>query len=143
MDFATVTTTPRVWLRRGKLDRLIAEGTSPQADPEVAKRAAQLTSARYRRGLATGLLRLVDAAEEAPAVFSSSVPLRRGEILTNRALIQDLAAHLRSDDPVTPRGVALVERMLTWGGSPLYAPHLDGALEADLRHARAALLLDA
>ena len=76
-------------------------------------------------------------------MFSSAIPLRRGEILANRTLIQDLAAHLQSDDPVTPGGVALVERLLTFGGSPLYAPHPDGALEADLRHARAALLLDA
>ena len=48
---------------------------------------------------------------------------------------------MEGSEPVSVRGVALVERLLTWGGSPLYAPHHDGALEADLRHARAALLL--
>ena len=71
------------------------------------------------------------------------MPLRRSEILSSRALIDELAAHLDADDPVAARGVALVDRLLTWGGSPLYAPHPDGALEADLRHARAALLLAA
>lgn len=143
MHLGTVTTPPRVLLRREKLDRLLAEGADPTDSPELACRAEQLTSTRVRRGFAAGLLRVLDAAEEPPAVFSSSVPLRRGEILANGALIQDLATHLDADDPVTPRGVALVEHLLTWGGSRLYAPHLEGTLEADLRHARAALLLDA
>ena len=76
-------------------------------------------------------------------MFSSAIPLRRGEILSAQRLIDEIAEHLEADGPVTPQGVALVERLLTFGGSPLYAPHPEGALEADLRHARAALLLDA
>jgi hypothetical protein len=141
MNLGIVTTPSRVLLSRGKLDRLIAEGAKPAESPELARRAAKLTSKRFRRGLAAGLLGVLDAAEEPPAVFSSSIPLRRREILAARRLIHDLAGHLDADDPVAPRGVALVERLLTFGGSPLYAPHPDGALDADLRHARAALLL--
>ena len=39
------------------------------------------------------------------------------------------------------RGVALVERLLTDGGSPLYTPHPPGELELAVRRANAALLL--
>jgi hypothetical protein len=40
-----------------------------------------------------------------------------------------------------PGGVLLVRLLLRDGGSPLYAPAPDGALEFELRRARAALLL--
>lgn len=126
MNLGAVTTPSRVWPRRGRTER----------------RVAKLTSMRFRRGLATGLRRVLKQAEQPPAVFSSKVPLRRREIFATRALIEDLAVHLDDESAVAPRGVALVERLLTFGGSPLYAPHPDGALEADLRHARAALLLE-
>ena len=39
------------------------------------------------------------------------------------------------------RGVAMVERLLTDGGSPLYAACTTAHLEEALRHARSALLL--
>lgn len=103
MNLGTVKSQPRIWLRRGRLDRMIAEGVGSAESPELARRAT--------------------------------------EIRTTHALIENLATHLDDEGPVTPRGVAVVERLLTWGGSPLYAPHPDGALDADLRHARAALLL--
>ena len=141
MDLQAVTTTPRIWLRRGRLDRLIAAGARPAENPDLARRAAQLSSMRFRRGLAVGLRRVIEAAEEPPSAMSSSVPLRRSEILAARALIDDVARHLEDGVPVTPRGVALVERLLTDGGSPLYARRPAGGLEADLRHARTTLLL--
>ena len=40
-----------------------------------------------------------------------------------------------------PRGVALVQRLLTDGDSPLYAPYPAGELELAVRHANTALLL--
>ena len=53
----------------------------------------------------------------------------------------DLAADLASDDELSPRGIALVERLLTDGASPIYAPVLEGDLHRALIHARAALHL--
>ena len=39
-----------------------------------------------------------------------------------------------------PRGVALVQRLLTDGDSPLYTPYPAGELELAVRHANTALL---
>ena len=43
--------------------------------------------------------------------------------------------------PVSARGVALIEELLTDGSSPFYMSHPEGALDEALRQARAALLL--
>ena len=76
-----------------------------------------------RRILATSLERVIDAAEEPPRLIG-------------------LAAELRdTGTPVNVRGVALVDNLLTDGGSPLYAESADETLEGAIRHARAALLL--
>jgi hypothetical protein len=42
---------------------------------------------------------------------------------------------------VNVRGVALVDNLLTDGGSPLYTESRDETLDGAIRHARAALLL--
>ncbi len=141
VNLATVATDTRVWLHRGRLDTLLARGERPDASAELRRRAEQLGSPKCRKGLAVSLRNALKAAHEPPATFSSRAPLSRQEIRACASLIEEVAAHLEGPEPVSVRGVALVERLLSWGGSPLYAPHLDGALEGDLRHARAALLL--
>ena len=52
----------RAWLRRAELDRRLAEGPTRRRTRCGAPRARQLTSRRYRRGLAGGLRRLVAEA---------------------------------------------------------------------------------
>ena len=52
-----------------------------------------------------------------------------------------IAEDLLSDDELSPRGIALVEDLLTDGSSPIYLPTYEGALHAQLTHARAALHL--
>ena len=131
----------RVWLRKGSLDRRIAEGADPHGNPELARRALQLSSPRFRAGLAADLLRIVEAAEEARPVLTSQVPLNRHEIRAERELFAELARDLRSSDAVSPRGVAMVERLLTDGYSPCYATSREGELRLAMRHARAALHL--
>ncbi len=54
----------RVWLRRGSLDRSLAAGADPAMSPELAHRARQLTSPRFRAGVAASIRNLLDAAEE-------------------------------------------------------------------------------
>ena len=141
MTSSTLIQPARVWLRKSSLDRRIAQGADPHESPELARRAQQLSSARCRTGLAAGLKRMVEAAEEPPAVLTSQVPLNRRAILTERELFLELADDLRSPDSLSPRGVALVERLLTDSYSPCFASSREGELRQALRHARAALHL--
>jgi hypothetical protein len=132
----------RVFLRRGALARRLAAGASPSDSPELARRAEQLCSARNRRALARGLERVIDAAEERPHPYSSAVPLRRAAIVDSREGMLELAAELRdTNQDVNVRGIALVERLLTDGGSPLYMQKDEESLDGAISHARAALLL--
>jgi hypothetical protein len=52
-----------------------------------------------------------------------------------------IAEDLLSDDELSPRGIALVDELLRDGNSPIYSPAYEGALHAQLTHARAALHL--
>jgi hypothetical protein len=130
-----------VWFRKASLDDRLARGADPSEDPKLARRARQLTSRRTRAGLAEGIHSLLDSAEEPDRSLSAAVPLQRREILEESPLLLDLAGDLTGDDELSPRGIALVERLLTDGDSPLYAPRGNGALHAALIHARAALHL--
>lgn len=83
----------------------------------------------------------MEAAGKPQRSFSSTVPVQRGQVLRQRSLLIELAQLLDADEHVNPRGVVLIQRVLTDGASPLYTPAPPGTLEAALRHARAALLL--
>lgn len=131
----------RVWLRRGSLDRSLAAGADPAASPELARRARQLTSRRTRAGLAASIRNLLDAAERRPRGFTSAVPIQRHDILRERQLMLQLAADLESQDELKPRGIALVERLLIDGASPVYVDGPEGALHGALVHVHAALYL--
>jgi hypothetical protein len=99
------------------------------------------TSRRHRRLLATSIRHVVDDAQEPPRGLSSRVPLARGEILQERVLLLELASDLCGDDEVSPHGVALVERLLTDGASPIYRGAGPGTLRGAVVHARAALYM--
>jgi hypothetical protein len=131
----------RVWLRRGALDRRLAEGADPEASPELALRARQLTSRRFRASLARSIYRLLDTADRPPAGVSSSIPVQRHDILADRGLLLGLAADLESSDELKPKGIALLERLITDGASPVYVSSADGTLHDLLGQARAALHL--
>ena len=131
----------RVWLRRGALDRSLAHGADPSATPELNRRARQLTSRRRRAGLAQGIRNLIDAAEEPRRGYTAAAPVQRREILSERTFLLELADDLAGDDKLSPRGIALVESLLTDGTSPVYSPSPEGALHAALTHARATLHL--
>jgi len=130
-----------VWLRRGSLDRRIARGADTNTDSRLARRARQLVSRRCRKALAEGIRNLVDAAEEPVRTLTAAVPLQRREILRERGFLLQLAVDLESEEELNPRGVALIEDLLTNGDSPLYSPFPDGTLRSALTHAHAALHL--
>jgi hypothetical protein len=116
-----------------RLDRQLASGTRPEADAVLAARAMFLTSARYRRALATSLRRMLAAsavpsarphpmaeARSPLAAFRPHVPLRRDLIAGSAPELTGLANYLTAPRPVPARGVALVSQLLTDGSGPLY-----------------------
>jgi hypothetical protein len=131
----------RVWLHRGSLDRSLAAGADPGTSPELALRARQLTSPRFRAGLAASIRNLLDTAEEPRRGLTSTVPVQRNEILSERDLLLELAADLESSDRLQARGIALIETLLTNGDSPVYMSSPEAGLREVLRQARAALYL--
>jgi hypothetical protein len=131
----------RVWLNRRALDRRLAEGKLPASSPELDYRAEQLLSSRCRRSFATGIKRIIEAAEEPTSSLTAAVPVRRREILAARCDLMELAELLRSEDGLQVRGLALVEPFLTSAESPLFHPSPEETLERTVRRIRAALLL--
>jgi hypothetical protein len=131
----------RVWLHRRALDHRLAEGALPASSPELDYRAEQLQSSRCRRSFASGIKRIVEAAEEPAGSLTAAVPVRRREILALRAELTDLADLLWSDDDLQVRGLALMEPLLTSAESPLFHPASEETLERTVRRIRAALLL--
>jgi hypothetical protein len=115
-----------LWLRRGSLDRRLAAGAHPAESPDLALRARQPASARFRARLADSIRGMIEDAKQPPRADGSAVPIRWREILKEGELLSEVAADLDSDDALQPRGIALVERLLT-----------DGALRCTTRAASA------
>jgi hypothetical protein len=103
--------------------------------------ASTPVSPRRRKRLAKGLRNVVRAAEERPRAFSSAVPVQRQAILHEQGFMLQIAVDLESDDEVDPRGIALLDGLLTKGDSPVYTESPDGSLALALAHAHAALHL--
>jgi hypothetical protein len=97
-----------------------------------------MKTSRKRKRLASGLERAVDAAGR-PAPLTSSLPVDRDAVEDARGDLLTLALQLRSDEPVHEEGVAIAERLLTYGDSPLYADSPGGDLREFAQAARQAL----
>jgi hypothetical protein len=101
-------------LRGNGLDRQLGSGVEPWRTPLLAARARQLTSDRKRRLLARGLEQLVEQAEEPARVgLTAAITPSRPSVREARPLLLMLAARLRAGDPVDPRAVAAVNKLLT------------------------------
>ena len=137
----------------GRLDRQLADGARPEANPVLAARAMFLTSAAYRRALAASLRRMLAASlspETRPrlAIARSSagvarqphVPLRRDRIATSASGLARLAGFLTGSGPVPARGVAMVSQLLADGGGPLYRGGSPDDLSAIVERACQALI---
>jgi hypothetical protein len=128
-----------VWMRRGRLDRLLAAGVTPAESPELALRALQLTRARHRRGLADSLEEVVRIAQGEAGRRNTSPALASRDIRASRSALLQLAHVLRENRDVYASGVALAGRLLTDGTGPLYVTGLDDELWRATRDAIAAL----
>jgi hypothetical protein len=111
------------------LDECLSRGVDPKLEPALEARSAQLASTRHRRRLAAAIERIVAEADAKPHPrFSVVLGTARDQVLEARAPLLFLAYVLRDADPVGPRGVAIVERLLTDGASPLYVGGIGGAV---------------
>ena len=124
-------------------DQLLRDGVT-DGSPVVLVRRARLLHHRYRTAIAKSLRRLVAAARRHERnLFRAQIPLREDEILASEALILTLADELDHEEGASPRGVILADRLITDGGSPVYAPtpHRPPveSVESAVKRARAAL----
>ena len=129
----------RVWMHRWSLERRLAEGEDPVASRELALRAGQLTCDESRRKLAAWIERVVDDVYKTPRLTASIDPPRRA-VRAARWQLLALANDLQMQAFVRPQGVAAVRRLLSNGGSALYAPEDAEALERAVEDAQRNLL---
>ena len=122
-----------------ELDRQLAAGASPSASALLAIRGQRLIGRRYRARVAAGMARAVRDAEASPYGFTAAVRPDRREVIAARTVIATLDRRLRTSEPVSPQGVAMLGSLLTDGTSPLYRPAEPGTLGSQLRAAAAAL----
>ncbi len=130
----------RTAAQRSGLTRALAEGADPTMRPELALRAAQLTSRRSRDILARTLRRTVAEAYRPAMTRSRVVIIRRDAVLEAEGEIVAMIARLAGSGPLRAKGVAMVERMITNDdASPLYNPGEPGALRRLIGVATAAM----
>jgi hypothetical protein len=133
----------RTALHRAEFTRALADGAEPDARPELALRAAQLTSDRGRRTLARTLSRTIAETYKPAMTRSRSIIIRRDAVLDAEDAINTMIERLRSSKPIQAQGMALAERILTNADhSPLYNPSEPGALRRAINGATEALDVD-
>lgn len=119
-----VTAGPRArflaWARAGRLDRQLAAGASPDATVPLALRAQALVRTRTRRVLAGGARRVLAAANQPRSASLVPVPVCRDRVRDCSAELSELIGALLAAGPVSPRGVARTQALLSDAGSPLY-----------------------
>jgi hypothetical protein len=124
-------------LRSRALDQALGDGADPAARPQLAARAATLTTPSMRAEIANGLERLARTGIEPRTPWR--VRPFRSAVHANATELHALAALLRGSTPVHARGVALLRTLLTDGTGPAYTDRQGGALARQLRHARTAV----
>jgi len=122
-------------------DRALSCGASPESSAPLALHAQTLASPRCRRELASSLIRILQDAEGGSVPDWNALGPRHHptHVLSARAEIEVLIEHLLAPAPVGGRGVALVRRLLTDGGGPLYRRTSESALELEIGKAVRAL----
>jgi hypothetical protein len=118
--------------RRQLLDDLIVHGWVNVAPSDVHERELELLSPRHRNLLAQALEnQLLESPTFAHQRLSVLLELRR-----QSDRLRGLARRLR-DDPVDPRGVVMLEQLLTDGSSPIHCGPSDAIAPALERVERA------
>ena len=128
----------RVAVKRDALTRQLAQGADPEATPELILRAGQLTNNRRRRQMARTWRRTIDEAKR-PAMTRAMVGIiNRRAVLEGEDAIREMIERLSSPEPVTAKGMAMADRIVTDGiSSPLYNPAERGSLRRQVLAATA------
>jgi hypothetical protein len=122
----------RVRLRRGRIDRDLAEARVHNGSEEHTLRAAQLASEVNRRDIARSLREVVTHAENPRAEwFGSTALLNRDAVVPWRDELTRLAGRLEQTGPIGPCGVARARVLTSDEMGPLYNP----ASERSMREA--------
>jgi hypothetical protein len=109
-------------LHRWALTRALADGADPSSDGRLELRARSLTRASERRRVASGIEKVLVAAEDRQFRFSAAAPFDGAAVLQAHDELNALASDLRTDERVNPRGVALADVLLADTDSALYPP---------------------
>jgi hypothetical protein len=129
----------RAILKTAELDEALANGADPLASPELRLQAMKLVEPARRARLARSL----DAIAEAVLAGAPSPPgptiLRRRSIRPNCRRLRILARRLRDDHLHCLPGLALADRTIAFGDSPLYVALGPTQLEHRLEDIMAAL----
>jgi hypothetical protein len=121
---------------RRAADAELVRATPPS--PRLAWRTNELLASEHRRALAESLADLVHASET--RYLPNASPLNRAAVRRELDVLLALAARLADTTrPVRPRGVLLVERLLTSTRSPIFARGDADDLRATVLAASAAL----
>jgi hypothetical protein len=126
-------------LRSRALDGSLIEGADPATTPQLAARAALLTSRSTRKRIAAALERL--AWTESDRARRMRVQPFKRAVHENAPELYALAALLRGPDPVYAQGVAMLRQLVIDGAGPAYTDRNGGALAGHLRSARSSLRL--
>jgi hypothetical protein len=112
-------------VRRDLARELIIDGRGDLPLRALIRERRRLTSPRTQAGLARALEGVARAAANWPRTFPTARPVF--DVRQVRAATPQLKAlaELLSAEPAQARGVALIERLLTCGGSPLYGQQPD------------------
>lgn len=107
--------------KAAELDQALADGVDPLESDELTLKAAQLVEPKRRTELARILKLVVDQVTRGgPSPVPGPPILRRAPIADNRRLLVALIRRLRDDDLHCLRGLAMADRLIRFGDSPLY-----------------------
>ena len=106
--------------------------------PRFAWRTRELVSDEHRVELGRSLTATVHSADE--RFLPSASPVDRGAVRASSSQLLELASRLLDlERPVMPRGVLLVDRLLSGSESPLYARVDQARVRAEIARTLAAL----
>jgi hypothetical protein len=123
-----------------RLDQDLARGASPDANALLALRAQFLVCRPVRHRLARTFVAIIAEATGPPArPGRMRVPVRRGCVREAADVLQALVDRLLTPGPISARGMAQVQRILTDGSGPLYYPGTEEQLRSTVQDALEAL----
>lgn len=112
-----------VRLRRGRIDRELAEARIGDRSEAHLLREAQLTSEVNRRETARSLREVVIAAENPRTeLLGSTALLNREVVVPSRDGLMGLVARLEQSGPIGSCGIARARVLVSDGMGPLYNP---------------------